>query len=153
MSKHLSEKELAAAIVNGLTPQEQQHVAECPQCSAELEVFHGTLSSFRSRFRGAVDAQLAVGVRRPTRVPEVTHRPIGLWGLAATMILMVMAIPFLYDNAIPSRVPGESAADTNPDVLMKSIQAHLSRTVPGPMEPMLIFVRDRELDSEQRGVQ
>jgi hypothetical protein len=126
MSKHLSEKELAAAIVSGLTPREQQHVSVCSQCSADLEAFHGTVSLFRSSFRGVVDAQLAVGVRRPTRVPEVTHRPVGLWGLAAAMLVMVMAIPFLYDNAVPSRVPGESAADTNPDVLMKSIQVQWS---------------------------
>jgi anti-sigma factor RsiW len=153
MSNHLSETQLAAAIVNGLTPEEQQHVSVCSQCSAELEAFQATVGLFRGSYRGVVDAQLAREVCRPTRAPEATHRPLGLWGLAAAMIALVMAVPFLYDNGVLTRVPGESAADTNPDALMKSIQAHLSRTVPGPMEPMLIFVRDRELDSEQRGVQ
>jgi hypothetical protein len=69
------------------------------------------------------------------------------------MIAMVVAVPAFLDSVVPSRVAGESSADTNPDALMRSIQTHLSRTVPGPMEPMLIFVRNRELDSEQRGVQ
>jgi hypothetical protein len=69
------------------------------------------------------------------------------------MIAMVIAIPAFYDNVVPTRVAGESSADMDADALMKSIQAHLSRTVPGPMEPMLIFVRNRELNSEERGVQ
>lgn len=151
MSQHLSEKEFAVAVVKGLAPEERRHVADCSQCASELEVFEGTVRSFRSSYRELVDAQLAGGVRLP--VPERAHRPIGLWGLAAAMIAMVIAIPAFYDNVVPTRVAGESSADMDADALMKSIQAHLSRTVPGPMEPMLIFVRNRELNSEERGVQ
>jgi len=69
------------------------------------------------------------------------------------MIAMVIAVPAFHDNVGQTRLGGESAADTDPNTLMNSIQTHLSRTVPGPMEPILIFVRDRDLDSDQRGVQ
>jgi anti-sigma factor RsiW len=153
MNQHLSEKEFAVAIVNGFTPQESQHVANCSQCAAELEAFQGTVASFRSSFRELVDAQLVSGVSLSAAVPQRVPRPIGLWGLAAAMIAMVIAVPVFHDNVVQSRRSGESSADTNPDALMRSIQAHLSRTVPGPMEPILIFVRNHELDSEQRGVQ
>jgi hypothetical protein len=152
VSQHLSEKGFAVAIVNGLTPQERQHVANCSQCAAELEAFQGTVASFRSSFRELVEAQLACGVRLSAAVPQRVHRPIGLWGLAAAMIAMVIAIPAFHDNVVETRWSSESPADANPDALMRSIQTHLSRTVPGPMEPILIFVRNHELDSEQRGV-
>ena len=152
MSQHLSEKEFAVAIVHGLTPQEREHVLECSQCAAELEGFHGTVNSFRSSFRELIDTQLARGLDLST-LPQSAHRQIGLWGLAAAMIAMVIAVPAFLDNVEQSRWVGESPADTDPDALMKSIQAHLSRTVPGPMEPILIFVRNRDLDSEERGVQ
>jgi hypothetical protein len=153
MNQHLSEKEFALAIVKGFTPQQHQHVGECSQCAAEMEGFSRTMNSFRYSFRELIDAELARGVHLSARTPQAAHRPLGLWVLAAAMIAMVIAVPAFYDNVVPSRVAGDSSADTNPDALMKSIQAHLSRTVPGPMEPMLIFVRNRELDSEQRGVQ
>jgi anti-sigma factor RsiW len=153
MNQHLSEKEFAVAIVKGLTPQQHQHVGECSRCAAEMESFSRTVSSFRSSFRELIDAELARGLHPSVLTPQPARRPIGLWGLAAAMIAMVVAVPAFFDNVVPSRVAGESPADTNPDALMKSIQAHLSRTVPGPMEPMLIFVRNRELDTEQRGVQ
>ena len=153
MNQHLSEKEFAVAIVNGLTPQQDQHVGECSRCAAELESFSRTMSSFRGSFRKLIDDGVARAATSSMRRPQATRRPVGLWGLAAAMIAMVIAIPVFYDTVAPSRVAGERPADTNPDELMKSIQAHLSRTVPGPMEPMLIFVRNRELDSEQRGVQ
>jgi len=153
MNQHLSEKEFAVAIVKGLTPQQHQHVGECSRCAEEMESFNRTMSSFRGSFREFVDAQLASGVDLSASSPEAAHRPLGLWGLAAAMIAMVIAVPVFYDNVAPHHVASESSADANPDALMKSIQAHLSRTVPGPMEPMLIFVRNRELDSEKRGVQ
>jgi anti-sigma factor RsiW len=153
MNQHLSEKEFAAAIVKGLTSQQHQHVGECSRCAAEMESFNHTVSSFRRSFHELIDAELARGVHVPVSTPQVARRPIGLLGLAAAMIAMVIAVPVFLDNVAPSRLASEGSADTNPDALMKSIQAHLSRTVPGPMEPMLIFVRNRELDSEQRGVQ
>jgi hypothetical protein len=153
MSQHLSEKEFAVAIVKGFTPEQLQHVADCSECAAELESFKGAMSSFRSSFRTLVDDRATGGVPLSTRVPERASRPIGLWGLVAAMLAMVIALPTLHDNVGQNRRTGESAADTSPDALMKSIQAHLSRTVPGPMEPILIFVRNRDLDSEQRGVQ
>ena len=152
MSQHLSEKEFAVAIVHGLTPQEREHVLECSQCAAELQGFQGTVNSFRSSFRELIDTQLARGLDLST-LPQSAHRQIGLWGLAAAMIAMVIAVPALHDNMGHTRLGGESAADTDPNALMNSIQTHLSRTVPGPMEPILIFVRDRDLDSDQRGVQ
>ena len=127
-------------------------MSECSQCAAELEGFHGTVNSFRSSFRELIDTQLASNLDLSTP-PQSAHRPIALWGLAAAMIAMVIAVPAFHDNMGPKRVAGESAADTDPNALMNSIQTHLSRTVPGPMEPILIFVRDRDLDSDQRGVQ
>ena len=153
MSQHPTEKEFAEAIVKGFTSKERQHLSECSQCAAELEAFQGTVSAFRSSFREHIDNRLARGVSLPGREPQRARRPVALWGLAAAMIAMVIAVPAFLDNVEQSRWVGESPADTDPDALMKSIQAHLSRTVPGPMEPILIFVRNRDLDSEERGVQ
>lgn len=152
MNQHLSEKEFAVAIVRGLTPRQHQHMGECSHCAAEMESFSRAVKSFRSSFRELIDAELTRGVNLSELPPRPAHRSLGLWGLAAAMIAMVVAVPAFLDSVVPSR-GGESSADTNPDALMRSIQTHLSRTVPGPMEPMLIFVRNRELDSEQRGVQ
>src|SRR5262245_60294722 len=149
MSQHLSEREFAAAIVTELTPQERQHVSDCSRCAAELEAFRGTLKSFRGSFRELVDTELARGTRLSPGSPKHAPRHIGLWGLAAALIAMVIAIPAFHDSVVQTRSSaGERAADTNPDALMRSIQAHLSRSVPGPMEPILIFVRNQELDSE-----
>jgi anti-sigma factor RsiW len=152
MKQHLSEKELAVGIVRGFSPRERQHLADCSQCVAELETFQRTVASFRSSFRELVDAQPARGVLLPTNATKHAHRPIGLWGLAAAMVVMVFAVPAFHDNVVQSRLTEESSADTNPDMLMKSIHAHLSRTVPGPMEPILIFVRNREFDAERSDV-
>jgi hypothetical protein len=153
MKQHLSERELAVGIVKGFSPRERQHLADCSQCAAEPETFQRTVASFRTSFRELVDAQPARGVRLSTDTPQSAHHPIGLLGLAAAMVAMILAVPAFHDNVVQSRLTEEGSADTNPDMLMKSIHAHLSRTVPGPMEPILIFVRNRELEPERKGAQ
>jgi hypothetical protein len=142
MNHHLSQEQFAKCFVGETTEEEHQHLLNCTQCAAELEQFGGAISSLRQAIRTRVDDHVPSPISLPSKPQRM---PAMRWALVAVVVLIVGTIPFL------TRRPAEPAAPAaaeSPEDLMNAIDAHLSRTMPSPMEPMMSLFPDDESKSE-----
>jgi hypothetical protein len=154
MSNHLSQDQFANCVIGRATPTERQHVMECSVCSAELERFGNTLSVFRTALRDRIDAQPASNI---TVLSPVLHEsPHGFsilrWAFIATAVVVFVSMP-LFKREEPKRVIESVSSDTDANALMDAVNLHLSRTVPAPMERMLIVIPDDQSITQSGGTQ
>jgi len=146
MSNHLSEDQFATCLLGRETNQELQHMLHCPACREDLERFRSTVASFRSAVRDRVENQIASQVR-VTRLPlrpAITIVPKWAWALFAAAALVVTMVPSLTNKTEPEK---------DPDVLMRAVNLHLSRTMPAAMEPVLALLPEDSSTPESGGVQ
>ena len=140
MSQHLSSREVSQWIIGERTPQQEQHVRQCPECGAELARMEAALALFRGSVRHWRGRQSraeppAIGsispVRRGSRIQPVR------WALVAAALLVLAAVP-IYRNAQETQRQAEIArADA---LLLEQVDAEVSRAVPRPMEPLVKLV-------------
>jgi len=140
MSPHLSEREISLWMVGERTPQQEQHVRECSECSAELARLEASLALFRGSVRHWSDRQVRVpGHLAPTRGSRgypARPRPLR-WALVAAALLALAAVP-IYRNVQDRQRQAEIArADA---LLLEQVDAEVSRAVPRPMEPLVKLV-------------
>jgi len=143
MSHHLSEDQFTKCAVGGGGKAETEHLRNCPECSAEMDRFGKTMSAFRSAVRNRIESH----VPRRFVEPFAPSIPIWRWAAVVALFIVVVSIPFF----ISTPKPQESEID--PNTLMREVNLHLSRTVPAPMEPMLVLIPDNEPEIESGGVQ
>ena len=76
------------------------------------------------------------------------------WRLAvAAAVLIVFSLTFLrpsrQSNELPPLPPIDVATDTNVDaLLMEAVNAHISRTLPAPMEPIMTLIPPQPGETE-----
>ena len=63
MSQHLSSREVSQWMIGERTPQQEQHVCQCPECGAELARMEAALALFRGSVRHWSDGQAARAAR------------------------------------------------------------------------------------------
>ena len=69
-------------------------------------------------------------------------------------MVIIAVVPFITrDRLMPQEVVEAVPAETNPDELMDAVYRHLSRTVPAPMERVMVLIPDEEPDTKSGGVQ
>ena len=156
MSNHLSQDQFATYITGRATEAEKRHVAECRQCGAEFDRFRNAVSSFRSAIRERVEMRIASNA--PAVTPSLIHRgaeiPKWRWALAVALVALVsVLIPLLINGGKPQTVVKNAAVETDPDALMRAVNLHLSRTVPQPMERMMVLIPNDESIKESGEVQ
>jgi hypothetical protein len=157
MRHHLSEDQFANCVAGRAGEAELAHIHRCPECRAEVERFGNTISMFRSAVRDRVDARAAsleLTISSIAAAPR-PHGSIPLWRWAAVVALfvVVVSIPFFIAAPKPPHVVKEASTEMDPDALMRAVNLHLSRTVPAPMEPVLVLIPDNEPKIESGGVQ
>ena len=158
MSNHLSQDQFAKCIVGQATPAERLHLNECSECTAELDRFAAALSSFRSAVRSRVDDRVA-SLQAPLIVevpiePEAAGIPKWRWALVVAAAVFAVVVPFLTSEKKPQEVSEKpSPVTTSPDALMDAVHRHLSRTLPAPMEPMMVLIAGDEPVNDPGGVQ
>ena len=140
MSRHLSSREVSRWIIGERTPQQDQHVRQCPECGAELARMEAALGQFRSSVRHWSEGQSraeapAIGsilaARRGSRIQPMR------WALVAATLLVLAAVP-IYRNVQDRQRQAEIArADA---LLLEQVDAEVSRAVPRPMEPLVKLV-------------
>src|SRR5262245_19797862 len=155
MNNHLSQDQLSMWILGRSTAEELRHGRECPQCRAELARFEAPVSAFRSVMVEWSDGENVPGIeevstllRRPNAVISMSWR----WAAVGTVVVLLSAIPIYRQGHAPagtgrelSRPLAIDATDPNADaLLMDAVNAHLSRTIPAPMEPILALIPDQE---------
>jgi hypothetical protein len=120
-----------------------QHLAECPECSTDLDRFDARLSMFRNAIRDRINDQIALhpaGVTPPSTRPAETGITRGRWALSvAAGVLLLMFSSFLSENR-PPRGGEQVSTDISPEEIMNAMNRHLSRVVPAPMEPMMTLI-------------
>jgi anti-sigma factor RsiW len=156
MSNHLSEDQFVKCIAGRPGSVERQHIAECPECSADLERFGDALSTFRSAIHDRVDDRMAL---RGSGVPPFPIRPVesGLpiwrWAVAAMAIVVFVMLPFLISKPVAQEKSEQLSVEVDADALMNAVNLRLSRTLPAPMEPMMALLPSNESLTPSGGVQ
>ena len=140
MSQHLSSPEVSQWMIGERTPQQEQHVRQCPECGAELARMEAALGLFRGSVRHWSDRQVRVPrpltPTRGSRGYPAGPRPLR-WALVAAALLVLAAVP-IYRNVQDRQRQAERArADA---LLLEQVDAEVSRAVPRPMEPLVKLV-------------
>ena len=155
MNNHLSQDQLSMWILGRCTVEELKHGRECPQCRAELARFEAPVSAFRSVMLEWSDRENAPRIeevstllRRPRAFVNTSWR----WAAAGVAVLLLTVIPIYRQERARTGTgrevalsPAVHTPDANADeLLMDAVNAHLSRTVPAPMEPILALIPTQE---------
>jgi anti-sigma factor RsiW len=150
MKNHLSEQQFAQCVVAGATGKVRQHLSQCRDCSAQLVAFAQTVSSVRENIRATVDARVAATPHAAFTAPVEDKRlPALQWARLALTAVVVLAL----GSAPLFLTIHETSEQVSAEALMDSIDAHLSRTVPSPMEPIMSLVPSEESISQPGGAQ
>ncbi len=139
MNEHLSSDQISGWMAGEHTSQQERHVSECPECSAELARLEAALSLFRSSVRLLGDQQssskLQAAWTRDRSRPGFPH-PLR-WVLTVATLLIVAAIPVFQLAKDKQRKAELAKADA---ILMEQVDAEVSRAIPEPMEPLIKLV-------------
>jgi hypothetical protein len=134
---HLGSEDVGRWMAGERGVEQERHLRECSLCGAEVSRLEGALA----RFGGAVRewSEVQPGAQSPGawRVERAAHkgRAVGLrWSLAAVALAALIAIPQW--KSMRDRQAAEEAARAD-DILMKQVDAQVSRTVPVTLEPLV----------------
>ena len=139
MNTHLTDEQISKWIAGGSTAEEHRHGLECAQCAAKLTSFQTALSAFRSSATSWAEKQGVGKVPDTIRVPGAQRaRTRSLRRLAAAAAVVMVALIPVYKRVVErqreARVMQESQFDA---LLLERINAHLSRTAPASLQPLM----------------
>jgi hypothetical protein len=126
MNSHLSPERISKWMMGERTSPEEQHVLECPQCSAEVARFQSALAGFGGAVRDCSERQ---SVMKPVR--DGRHARPFRWAWVAAAALLLAAVPIYRENQ--QRQAERARADA---ALMEQVDAQVSRAIAAPMEPL-----------------
>jgi hypothetical protein len=135
MRGHLSFAHISRVMIEGCTPEQEQHVRQCSRCGGELERLHGALALFRESARqwsgGQIRPELA---RLATEDRANRGLPVArlAWALPIAAGLLLAIAPPIQDS-----IEFSAEAELEDTALLERVDAQLSRSVPSPMEPLL----------------
>jgi hypothetical protein len=140
MSQHLSSREVSQWMAGERTPQQEQHVRQCPECGAELALMEAALALFRGSVRHWSDGQSRAA---PPAIGSILAARLGSriqpmrWALVAAALLVLAAVPIYRNVQVRQRQAEIARADA---LLLEQVDAEVSRAVPRPMEPLAKLV-------------
>jgi anti-sigma factor RsiW len=141
MIHHLSPEQLPKFILGEATPDEHRHAAECVECRAEVMQLQETLSFFRESAHHWAVQSARSSVPRLELFPDEPSSFKWAWvrrALVAAALIILATIPLL-KNTQERQIAPQTFDDT---LLLEQVNAHLSRTVPTPMEPLMELFED-----------
>jgi hypothetical protein len=145
----MSEETISRWLAGERAPGDERHMAECPECRAELARMETVLSGFR----GAVNEWTArqAGSERPAslRLEQARHAQAvrrASWAVATAATLVLLAVP-AWKDARDKRLAAETArADA---LLLERVNFQVSRPVPTSLEPLLkMFASEGNRDGQ-----
>jgi hypothetical protein len=142
MNRHLSEDQIARCIVGQSTIAEVQHARECSECGEELNRFSKSVAMFQSSVHERIKDRIAlapsIAVSRSSGVGTRTQR----WVLVAAAAVVLVVLPFIRTGNKPEAFSEPASTEADPDAVMNRVNLHLARTVPEPMEPLMMGLSD-----------
>jgi hypothetical protein len=156
MNEHLSSEQFARCFVGGATDDERNHVRECSKCQTELEQLDGVIGSFRRAVRGRIEQQTTLRPAPPMpgslRLAEARN-PRWRPAMATAAAVLLGVLPLLMtEGKLPGVATKPSSQQTDPNALMESVNIHLLRTIPAPMERVMVLLPQQE-STESGGIQ
>jgi anti-sigma factor RsiW len=139
MSSHLTSEQMTEAVLGDYSRDVGAHLRECAACHAEVRRWQSDLSAFGSAVRNWSEAEAtAAPVRRKAaRWRAAFPRPFSVVAVCASILLLCVLAEFHHFGGRDlSRSAAVTIAEPSDAVLMQDVNAELSRTVPGPMEPL-----------------
>ena len=142
MNRHLSAQEFAESFAGQpLNAALLSHLRECPECRAELDRFGETMLAFRGAIREVINTHVestpAIELR-PHHWTEAPARGRWQWALAAAVVVLAGLLPLVALDFTLRSGGRPASEEVDPSVLMDSINLHLSRDLPAPMEPIMV---------------
>lgn len=138
MSEHLSPQQIEEWLIGQRTPQAEEHLRLCRVCAGKVESAAQPLRLFGSAMRSWSDEVMPSRERVP-----VGDRARGMrrWrlALAVAAILLMIAVPvYRHESVIKQQAAAALAARRRgeDEMLLRQVEAGLSRSVPAPMEPL-----------------
>jgi hypothetical protein len=142
MNRHLSQGGIARCIVGQAAVAEMQHARECRECGAELDRFDKSLNLFQSSIRERINNRIALvptaAVSRPSGAGKLAPR----WILVAAAAVILVVLPFMRTGNKLEEYSQPASTEVDPDAVMNRVNLHLARTVPAPMEPLMLGIPD-----------
>ena len=149
MNNHLSSQQISRCLAGDITPQEQQHFHECPECGAEMVRVRTLLSDFRGAVSQWAEAQQPV--LQYARFARKRQWRVLRWAPAAAAAAAITVIP-LYKNfqERESRAQAAQAAQAAQDaLLLERVNLQLSRTAPESLQPLMDLISDTRTDANE----
>jgi len=144
--EHLTAKEISRCLVEGATPESEEHLQICWTCQAKLAEAQEPLTAFRTAVVAWSEAQ-PEGSLRPAAAMSARHGGSRLWMPAAGVALaaILLAGIFIVSGAFRGRpelhqVVNPSMASDPDSVLMDQVDAEVSEAVPDAMAPLTDLV-------------
>ena len=131
MNRHLTATEISAWLAGERTPEHEQHVAECRECTAAVDRMDRTLARFGGALRdwGAREFETV----RPVAAPSPkTLGNATLWLRVATVtaaLSLAAGVPLWRQHRAAEIAQQDEA-------LLQQVQSDISRSVPLPMEKL-----------------
>ena len=131
---HLSSIQISEWILGERDPETELHLNSCGKCHEEVARLQSGLMEFKQSVRawGEQPAEMRLSASRaPSRV---SWRWAGVSVGAMSIIMLV-----LYQDVQQAQREAKSAQDL---LLLNQVHAHLTRTVPQPMEQLMKLMND-----------
>jgi anti-sigma factor RsiW len=142
MSMHLTEEQFSMQVSGEASTAVREHLAQCAKCRDEVEAFSSAMALFRSVVHESAEARVNTGESGASRESPPAEVAVGKWKwmwVAASALTLVL-LPFVMREGGRAPVTEDAAVELHPDVLMDTVNMHLSRTLPAPLEPILALL-------------
>jgi anti-sigma factor RsiW len=139
MIAHLSSEEFSECILGQPSPLIAQHIDGCPACRAELTNFREALAEFRGAVHTWSEDQAAQYQANATSTVPASDPESRPWTASQQLAwaLLIAVVCILASFVVPWREGDNIGGDA---VLLKQVDAQVSRTVPSSMEPLMKLV-------------
>ena len=140
---HLTSKQIHEWTIGERNRDAAQHLEICQACRDEIVTLQDGLQAFRHSVHRLASTEMTAATVKSSTSPRTLQLS---WKWATTIAVSMGLVLFpIYLDRSKARQDAQTAQDS---LLLNQINARLSRTVPEPMEPLMILMNDAKGDSQ-----
>jgi hypothetical protein len=136
MKSHLTAEQISGWALGERSKKTEDHILVCAACQAELTGLQATLGQFRNSVRAWSREQFDANAALSTAWHRRPSYPALRW--AAAVFVMALALSLSMRGWL--RQPAPAYPSVSDAALLNQVDREISRSVPGPMEPLTRLV-------------